>query len=69
MKKRSKKRNIFITVITLIIVLTITYQNEIKTFLTEPLIENHTYTLNDIPKFSGKEYIQINDIEKIFVSS
>ena len=63
MKRRSKnkQRNLFLTVLILIIILCITYQNEIKTFLTEPLIENHTYTLNDIPKFSGKEYIQIND--------
>lgn len=61
MKKRSKKRNIFITVITLIIVLTITYQNEIKTFLTEPLIENHTYTLENIPEYNGKAYVTVND--------
>lgn len=60
MAKRSK--NIFITVLTIIIFLCITYQNEIKEFMTEPLIQTkETYKLENIPNYSGKAYIEIND--------
>ena len=60
-KKAITKRNIYITVLTIIAFICVAYQNEIKSFMTEPLIENHTYTLNDLPKYNGQAYVQINN--------
>ena len=60
--KKAQKRNIFITSLTIIIILCIAYQNEIKNFMTEPLIkQEETYKLENIPEYSGNAYIQIND--------
>ena len=60
--KKTQKRNIFITTLTIIIILCIAYQNEIKTFMTEPLIkQKETYKLENLPEYSGNAYIQIND--------
>ena len=60
-RSKTKNRNIIISILTIVIFLTIAYQNEIKSFMTEPLIENHTYTLNDLPKYNGQAYVQINN--------
>ena len=61
-KKRNKKQNIIISTITIIIILCVAYQNEIKTFMTEPLIEpKETYKLENIPDYNGKAYIEINN--------
>lgn len=60
-RRKVKNKNIFITVLTVIIFLCVAYQNEIKEFMTEPLIEpKETYKLENIPNYSGKEYIEIN---------
>lgn len=61
-KIKDKKRNIIITVLTIIVLLCVTYQNEIKTFFTEPLIEpEKTYKLENIPKYNGNAYVEINN--------
>ena len=61
-KTRNKKQNIIISTITIIIILCVAYQNEIKTFMTEPLIEpKETYKLENIPDYNGKAYIEINN--------
>ena len=60
-RSKTKNRNIIISILTIVIFLTIAYQNEIKSFMKEPLIENHTYTLNDLPKYNGQAYVQINN--------
>lgn len=60
--KKAQKRNIFITTLTIIIILCIAYQNEIKDFMTEPLIkQKETYQLENLPEYSGNAYTQIND--------
>ena len=64
MARRSKKKsknNLFLTFLILIIIICITYQNEIKHFITEPLLENHTYQLENIKEYEGKPYIEINN--------
>lgn len=61
-KKKIKKQNMIITSITVIIILCVAYQNEIKTFMTEPLIEpKETYKLENIPKYNGSNYVEINN--------
>ena len=61
-KLKNKNRNIFITIITILVFLCVAYQNEIKSFMTEPLIEPEgAYGLEDIPEYSGKAYITINE--------
>ena len=60
-KRKTKKRNILITVLTIIVFLAVAYQNEIKTFMTEPLFKEETYKLENIPKYQGKAYIEINN--------
>ena len=60
-RRKNKKTNILITVLTIILFLCIAYQNEIKKFMTEPLIEpRETYKLENIPKYNGKSYVEIN---------
>lgn len=64
-----KNQNIFITVITILVFLCIIYQNEIKSFMTEPLIEpKETYKLEDIPKYNGNSYIEINNNKPNFTA-
>ena len=61
-KLKNKNRNIFITIITILIFICVAYQNEINSFMTEPLIEpKPTYELKDIPPYSGKPYVTINE--------
>ena len=60
--KKYRKRNTFITILITLIVICFAYQNEIKEFLTEPLISSkETYKLENIPKYNGNVYIEINN--------
>lgn len=60
--KKYRKRNTFITILITLIVICFAYQNEIKEFLTEPLISSkETYKLENIPKYNGNAYIEINN--------
>ena len=61
-KFKNKNRNIFITVITILVFLCVAYQNEIKSFMTEPLVEPApTYKIENIPQYSGEAYVTINE--------
>ena len=61
-KFKNKNRNIFITVITILVLLCVAYQNEIKSFMTEPLVEPApTYKIENIPQYSGEAYVTINE--------
>ena len=61
-KFKNKNRNIFITVITILVFLCVAYQNEIKSFMTEPLVEPaSTYKIENIPQYSGEAYVTINE--------
>lgn len=61
-KKKIQKQNMIITIITIIVILCVAYQNEIKTFMTEPLIEpKETYKLENIPEYSESNYVEINN--------
>ena len=61
-KFKNKNRNIFITVITILVFLCVVYQNEIKSFMTEPLVEPApTYKIENIPQYSGEAYVTINE--------
>ena len=61
-KFKNKNRNIFITVITILVFLCVAYQNEIKSFMTEPLVEPApTYKIENIPQYSGAAYVTINE--------
>ena len=61
-KFKNKNRNIFITIITILVFLCVAYQNEIKSFMTEPLVEPApTYKIENIPQFSGEAYVTINE--------
>lgn len=61
-KFKNKNRNIFITVITILVLLCVAYQNEIKSFMTEPLVEPApTYKIENIPQYSGEVYVTINE--------
>lgn len=56
------KNNIFVTLITIIFLLCIAYKNEIQNFMTEPLFEeSKTYQIDNLEKYSGKPYIEINN--------
>ena len=60
-KFKNKNRNIFITVITILVFLCVAYQNEIKSFMTEPLVEPApTYKIENIPQYSAEAYVTIN---------
>ena len=73
MKRRSKSKiknkNIIISILTITIFLTVAYQNEIKSFMTEPLLENHTYTLENIPEYSQKAYVEVNNNKPNFTDN
>lgn len=61
-KFKNKNRNIFITVITILVFLCVAYQNEIKSFMTEPLVEPApTYKIENIPQYSAEAYVTINE--------
>lgn len=60
-KKGKKSQNTFITLFVIILILCVAYQNEIKSFMTEPLFEEETYKLEDIPEYSDKDFVEIND--------
>ena len=61
-KFKNKNRNIFITVITILVFLCVAYQNEIKGFMTDPLVEPApTYKIENIPQYSGEAYVTINE--------
>ena len=61
-KFKNKNINIFITVITILVFLCVAYQNEIKSFMTEPLVEPApTYKIENIPQYSGEAYVTINE--------
>ena len=61
-KFKNKNRNIFITVITILVFLCVAYQNVIKSFMTEPLVEPApTYKIENIPQYSGEAYVTINE--------
>lgn len=61
-KFKNKNRNIFITIITILVFLCVAYQNEIKSFMTEPLVEPApTYKIENIPQYSGEAYVTINE--------
>ena len=61
-KDKNRNRNIFITVITILVFLCVAYQNEIKSFMTEPLVEPApTYKIENIPQYSGEAYVTINE--------
>lgn len=61
-KKAITKRNIYITVLTIIAFICAAYQNEIKSFMTEPLVEsNQSYKIEDIKEYDGNPYIEINN--------
>ena len=61
-KFKNKNRNIFITIITILVFLCVVYQNEIKSFMTEPLVEPApTYKIENIPQYSGEAYVTINE--------
>ena len=67
-RSKKKKQNIFITTLIVLIFLCIAYQNEIKEFLTEPLIEpKETYTLENIPEYHGNAYTEINNNKPDFL--
>ena len=73
MKRRSKSKiknkNIIISILTITIFLTVAYQNEIKSFMTEPLLENHTYTLENIPEYNQKAYVEVNNNKPNFTDN
>ena len=68
-KFKNKNRNIFITVITILVFLCVAYQNEIKSFMTEPLVEPApTYKIENIPQYSGEAYVTINENKPNFTN-
>ena len=68
--KVNKNRNIFITVLTILVFLCVAYQNEIKEFLSEPLITpKETYKLENIPNYNGQAYIEINNNKPDFTDA
>ena len=68
-KFKNKNRNIFITVITILVFLCVAYQNEIKGFMTDPLVEPApTYKIENIPQYSGEAYVTINENKPNFTN-
>ncbi len=68
-KFKNKNRNIFITIITILVFLCVAYQNEIKSFMTEPLVEPApTYKIENIPQYSGEAYVTINENKPNFTN-
>lgn len=68
-RRKKKKTNHVFVIIIILAIISITYQNEIKTFLTEPLIDEEetvSYALEDIPEYTGEAYVEINNNKPSF---
>ena len=60
-RKQSSKSLVITLILVLLITIYYNFESEIKIFIYKTFFNYPTYTIGDIPKYEGKDYIYIND--------